>query len=74
MQDGPAGGDADGARGQRLLGESGHLRQLLALGRRLVGSLAHHVGAQGGVGHLGGHVEGPRHGIEGVEVLGERAP
>ena len=37
-------------------------------------ALPHHVGAHRGVGHVGADVEGARHPLERVEVLGERLP
>ncbi len=59
---------------QRLLGELRHLGDLVGVGLALVGALAHHVGAQGGVRHLGGDVDGTRRLVERVEVLGEALP
>ncbi len=71
VQDRAAGADAAGAGPQRLLGELRHLRDLVGVGLALVGTLAHHVGAQRGVRHLGGDVDGAGRLVERVEVLGK---
>ena len=74
VQDRAARADAAGARPQAVLGQLRHLGDLVGARLALVGALAHHVGAQRGVRHLGGDVDGPRRLVERVEVLREALP
>ena len=70
------GGEADRPGQERLVGEAAHLGDLVGGGVGLVvgAPLPHHVGAQGGVGHLGADVEGVGPAVDRVEVLGEGLP
>ncbi len=73
VEDGARRREADRAGAHRRLDDRRHLRRPPS-GGLLVGPLAEHVGAHGGVGHLRRHVEHARRGVERVEVLGEALP
>ena len=69
-------GEPDGAGGQPFGDQAGHGGQL-GIGRMLevVGApVAHHVGAQRGVGHVGPDVDRPVLTVEDIEVCAETTP
>ena len=67
------GGGQSGRPGRHGLGHHPGHRVDLVVGRLvLVGPLAHHPGAHGRMADAGGVVDRLGHGVDGVEVLGER--
>ena len=74
--DGARRGEAEGAGLDALGHQAAHLGDLVGGGGfGVVGAaVAHHVAAQGAMGHLGAHVDGLGRRGEGVEVLGEALP
>ncbi len=69
-------GEAERPGANRRFAQLRHLLDLVGSRNRFdVGAaIAHHIGAQRGVGHLGADVDRPTHRVEQVEVLGERLP
>ncbi len=68
-------GEAERARGDALLHDRGHLRDVVRRGRRVVrAALAHHVCAHGAVRHLCAEVHAEAAPLERVEILGEALP
>ena len=75
VQQGPGGGEAQGAGGDAFPDNSGHLGDLAGV-RLVVGvaAVAQDVGANRAVGHVDAHVDGPGLGLQGVEVFREGLP
>ena len=69
---GGAAGEADGTAGHRLGDDGLHPIELVGRGGALVGLLAHHVQARGGVPHVAAVVEGGAAATDRLEVLRER--
>ena len=75
VQQGPGGGEAQGAGGHALAHDLGHLGDLARVGLVVgVATVPEDIGPDRAVGHVDAHVDGAGLGLQGVEVFGEGLP